>query len=53
MTNTQWAVVDITDESVVGIWQDLDSAEKFFLENSDDDDKWSIMPSLELITVTY
>ena len=53
MTNTQWAVVDINDETVIGVWQDLDSAEVFFLENSDADDNWSLMPAMELITVNY
>lgn len=51
--NTQWAVVDVEDDTVVGIWNDIGSAEEFFLENSDDDDFWAVMPSLELITVCY
>ena len=53
MTDIQWAVLDVNDETVIGIWEDLDSAEVFFLENSADDDNWSIMPALELITVNY
>ena len=53
MTNTQWAVVDVQNETVVGVWKDYEAANEFFMDNSDNTDLWTVMPSLELIAINH
>ena len=49
--NASWVVIDPHDYYVIGFWNDIESAEDFFLDNTDDDDCWAVMPFIELTEV--
>ena len=44
-----WTVYDVLNDKSIGTWDDISYAEEFLMENQDDFDVWSVMPSDELI----
>jgi len=43
-----WAVYDIFNAEVIGIWNDICHAEEFLHENEAPEDVWAVMPADEL-----
>ena len=43
----QWCVYDNNADEVIGVWNDLDQAEAFWLDNNSDN--WCVFPWWEVI----
>ena len=51
MQNLSWLVYDVTNDTVVGRWNDISYAEEFAFENEGEDDCWAVFHELELLQV--
>ena len=51
MQDLQWAVYDVFNNRVVGIWNDVCDADEFLQDNEGDDDMWAVMHTIDLIEV--
>ena len=51
MNDLQWAVYDVFNDTVIGVWTDVCDADEFLQENETEDDMWAVFHTLDVLEV--